>query len=394
MIVQNIKLSLKNMNQSKTRTLLSLLGIVIGVASVLIILTLGNSASNNMLDNMKSGGLDIVPVNIFGGTDSTTNLNSSFGDVILKNVNSLESYETEVTVNLKVKSDSIEERSTIKGVSSGYLNPVEGRIIAGSFFNTMDNVLSSKKAVIGKSIADKYFPNGNAIGQNIKIKGEKVVDLEVIGIVENDNVLQIDLDNIILVPYNLLINSLSTQIEKQNFNLYFKIIDGNDPKTVCDNVNNFLEGYIGKGTFYVFSSVYLQDMVKEVTGTFSLFLSGIAAISLLVGGIGIMNIMLVSVVERTKEIGIRKALGATPKTIRRQFITEAAVLTLIGGLLGVLLGFGISKVVCDTVGWIYTTNYLYAFLALVFSSLVGIFFGWYPARKASNLDPIVALNYE
>ncbi|MDX9809686.1 MAG: FtsX-like permease family protein, partial [Sphaerochaetaceae bacterium] len=155
-----------------------------------------------------------------------------------------------------------------------------------------------------------------------------------------------------------------------------------------------LNSLVGSDAYNLFSPASLAEMAEQITGTFSTFLSAIAAISLLVGGIGIMNIMLVSVAERTKEIGIRKAMGASPAVIMGQFITEAIVLTFTGGFIGILLGTALSWLVTDLADWSLHISYGSFLFAAGFSTLVGVFFGWYPAAKASRLDPIEALNYE
>ncbi|HHT80264.1 MAG TPA: FtsX-like permease family protein, partial [Spirochaetales bacterium] len=155
-----------------------------------------------------------------------------------------------------------------------------------------------------------------------------------------------------------------------------------------------LDSLVGTDGYSLFSPASLAEMATEITSTFSAFLAAIAAISLLVGGIGIMNIMLVSVAERTKEIGIRKALGASPNVIRGQFISEALTLTILGGIMGIILGAALSYAVTNLMDWSLHLSYASFILAMGFSMFVGVFFGWYPAMKASKLDPIEALNYE
>ncbi|HAP57808.1 MAG TPA: peptide ABC transporter permease, partial [Sphaerochaeta sp.] len=173
-----------------------------------------------------------------------------------------------------------------------------------------------------------------------------------------------------------------------------KVQEGYDTIEVSDRVTEYLDGIVGTDGYNLFSPASLAEMANQITGTFSAFLAAIAAISLLVGGIGIMNIMLVSVAERTKEIGIRKALGASPSVIRGQFIVEALTLTILGGLLGVALGSLLSYAVTNLMDWSLHLSYASFILAMGFSMFVGVFFGWYPAMKASRLDPIDALNYE
>ncbi len=173
-----------------------------------------------------------------------------------------------------------------------------------------------------------------------------------------------------------------------------KVEDGMDATVVSESIETYLDNLVGSDYYSIFSPATLVEMAQSVTSTFSSFLAAIAAISLLVGGIGIMNIMLVSVAERTREIGIRKALGASPKTIRSQFLTEAVTLTLFGGILGLLLGIGISVAATRMLAWSMQFSYIAVAISLGFSMFVGIFFGWYPAAKASRLDPIDALSYE
>jgi putative ABC transport system permease protein len=196
----------------------------------------------------------------------------------------------------------------------------------------------------------------------------------------------------VFIPFNTfttkLVNNdvVSSYVVKTNKNF--------DTIKVSDKLNEFLDTSVGNDSYSSFSPAMITTMANEVTSTLSLFLAAIAGISLLVGGIGIMNIMLVSVAERTKEIGIRKALGASPSVIRGQFIVEAVTLTLIGGFLGILFGSLISYAVTNVAGWELALSYNSFIVAVGFSMFVGVFFGWYPAMTASRLDPIEALNYE
>ena len=173
-----------------------------------------------------------------------------------------------------------------------------------------------------------------------------------------------------------------------------KVAEGYDAITVGDSIEDYLTELIGSDYFTVFSAASIVEMAGEVTNTLSSFLAAIAAISLLVGGIGIMNIMLVSVAERTREIGIRKALGASPHVIMWQFLIEALTLTVIGGLIGIFIGSLISFAIVNLVGWKLYFSYAAIVISLGFSMFVGVFFGWYPAAKASRLDPIESLSYE
>jgi putative ABC transport system permease protein len=215
----------------------------------------------------------------------------------------------------------------------------------------------------------------------------------VVGVLESkDATFNLSYDNTVFIPYNTYGQRF---LRTSGVGAYVvKVQEGYDTIEVSDRVTEYLDGIVGTDGYNLFSPASLAEMANQITGTFSAFLAAIAAISLLVGGIGIMNIMLVSVAERTKEIGIRKALGASPSVIRGQFIVEALTLTILGGLLGVALGSLLSYAVTNLMDWSLHLSYASFILAMGFSMFVGVFFGWYPAMKASRLDPIDALNYE
>ncbi|MDD4082141.1 MAG: FtsX-like permease family protein, partial [Sphaerochaetaceae bacterium] len=246
---------------------------------------------------------------------------------------------------------------------------------------------------LGSSVADELFPYGNAIGNYISIFRNQAKSYKVVGVMEEkDPALNISFNNNIYIPFN----TFSQKFSKVNKigSYVIKVKADSDALDVEEKLKTYLNSRVTEDDYQIFSPATLAEMANQITGTFSAFLAAIAAISLLVGGIGIMNIMLVSVTERTKEIGIRKALGASPRVIMGQFITEALALTLFGGLIGIILGTLISYGVINFVSWklyISTSSYI---LAVGFSTLIGVFFGWYPAYKASRLDPIDALNYE
>jgi len=209
---------------------------------------------------------------------------------------------------------------------------------------------------------------------------------------EKDSSFNLSYNSTIFIPYNTYVQRYNRPSHVGSY--VVRVADGADALEVSDEISEYLDSTVGSDAYRIFSPASLAEMATSITGTFSSFLAAIAAISLLVGGIGIMNIMLVTVAERTKEIGIRKALGASPSTIMGQFITEAMVLTLTGGLIGIGLGTLVSYVVAKVVDWQLFISYSSFVYAAGFSTLVGVFFGWYPAFKASKLDPIEALNYE
>ena len=209
---------------------------------------------------------------------------------------------------------------------------------------------------------------------------------------KKDATLGASYDSTIFIPYNTFTQRLQHVSTVGTYTI--KVNENYDPKEVNSKATEYLDELVGSDNYYLVSSASLADMVSSVTSTLSIFLAAIGGISLLVGGIGIMNIMLVSVAERTKEIGIRKALGASPRVIKGQFLTEAITLTSFGGVVGILLGIFISKIVCNIAGWIFSVSVNACILSVAFSMAIGIFFGLYPAAKAAKLDPIESLNYE
>jgi len=243
-------------------------------------------------------------------------------------------------------------------------------------------------------MAEELFPTGNAVGQSILIyRGQQGKPYTVVGILEEkDSIFSLNFNDSVFIPYS----TFETKFNKSNnVNTYIiKVYDENNTLDVSDYLESYYDEKIGEDYFRIMSPTTMAEMATSVTSTLSSFLAAIAAISLLVGGIGIMNIMLVSVSERTKEIGIRKALGAAPKVIRGQFICESLVITLIGGLMGVIFGLLASYIFSLSMDTSFVISTFSIIISMGFSMIIGLFFGWYPAMKASKLDPIEALNYE
>lgn len=378
---------------SKMRTLLSLLGIVIGVASVIAILTLGQSATKSITQTIVEGGLEMVTIFPSRTSKKASEFTEDFG-------NNLKTQIDDIQTVLPVNSSSANIRygqqmitGTVTGVLSTYASVLDYNSIEGSFFSLSDNLLSRQVVVLGSDIADELFPDGDALGKYISVFRNQAKSYVVVGVMEDkESSFNLSYNGSIFIPYNTYVQRF---IKPNNVGSYVvRVSDGADALLVSDNISAYLDNTVGTDAYRIFSPASLAEMAESITGTFSSFLAAIAAISLLVGGIGIMNIMLVTVAERTKEIGIRKALGASPVTIMGQFITEAIVLTLTGGVIGIGLGTLLSYVVAQAVGWQLYLSYSSFVYAAGFSTLVGVFFGWYPAFKASKLDPIEALNYE
>jgi len=395
MFWENIKLALSAMRSSKMRTALSLLGIVIGVGAVVAILNLGDSATANITESLNAGGTDIIQIWTNPNERTEEVFTSEFSNTIKNSVEGIDSVMPTMMYSASIRANQKNIGAQIMGTETKYFDAQQLSFKQGSAYTSMQNINYDEVAVLGSEIAQDLFNVENPIGQKINfiLRSGMVKTYEIVGVLEEkEQSFTMSFNDSVYIPFNTfttkLINNdvVSSYIVKTNKD-YNTI-------TVSDNINKFLDTSVGNDSYNSFSPAMITTMASQVTATLSLFLAAIAGISLLVGGIGIMNIMLVSVAERTKEIGIRKALGASPSVIRGQFIVEAVTLTLIGGFLGILFGSFISLAVTNIAGWTLSLSTNSFIVAVGFSMFVGIFFGWYPAMTASRLDPIEALNYE
>ncbi len=395
MFWENIKLALSAMRSSKMRTALSLLGIVIGVGAVVAILNLGDSASANITKSLNSGGTDIVTIWTQPNERTEDIFTSEFAQTIKNSVEGIDSVLPQMVSQSGIRANKKLLGVQIMGTESSYFNIQKLEFDKGSSYNLSQNIDAKEVVVLGSGIAKELFDQENPIGKNVSLilQEDSIKNYEVVGVLkEKEQAFSMNFNYTIFIPFNTFTTKL---INADVVSAYIvKTKAGFDTIKVSDDINRFLDTSVGNDSYSSFSSAMIATMANEVTATLSLFLAAIAGISLLVGGIGIMNIMLVSVAERTKEIGIRKALGASPSVIRGQFIVEAVTLTLIGGFLGILFGSLISYAVTNLAGWTLTLSYKSFIVAVGFSMFVGVFFGWYPAMTASKLDPIEALNYE
>ena len=396
MFKENIRLALKDMLGNKLRTLLSLLGIVIGVGSVITILTLGESATKSITQSIVESGLETIT--IFATSSSDKAIQREFtpelSDKILAKVDGVANVlpvNTSRSVVLRNGKDS--STISVSGVTAEYASVLDYAVAEGSFLTEKDVEGVNQVIVLGSSIAEDLFPEGDAVGSYVSLFRNQAKSYRVIGVMEEKAAsFNLQFDTNAYIPNTTFDQRLERTTIVGNF--IVRTQPDVDVLSVSDDLEAYLDGLVGEDTYRVFSPSTIAEMASSVTDTLSMVLAAIAAISLLVGGIGIMNIMLVSVAERTKEIGIRKALGAPPSVIRWQFITESITITLIGGILGVLMGTAVSLVATKMLGWSLFPQYGSYLLAVGFSMLVGVFFGWYPAMKASKMDPIQALNYE
>ena len=386
MFLENLKLAFNSMFTNKMRTFLSLLGIVIGVGSVVTIMNLGESVKRSITDSMNIGGVDEVSV-IPTGANAV--FSEEFAYTFQDNVLGIESVSIYVNTNATLRNAQETKNAQVYGVTSNYYDSSED-ILYGDFFTRENNLHRDQVVVLGYDLAQDLFPGGDAVGSYVSIFRNQSKQYRVVGVLDDTSgSISTNTNNYAFIPFNTFDQRLKPVNAVSQYTI--KIKEGYNATDVAADIKSYLSTVASSNDYYVSSAKELVNMTESVTGYLTTFLAAIAAISLLVGGIGIMNIMLVTVVERTREIGIRKALGATPKTIRSQFLVEATVLSIFGGVIGIIFGVVVSYVVASAAGWTLYFSIGAIVLSLAFSSAVGIFFGWYPAAKAAALDPIEAL---
>lgn len=388
MFLENLKLAFNSMFTNKMRTFLSLLGIVIGVGSVVTIMNLGESVKRSITDSMNIGGVDEITVIPMG---SNSVFSEEFAYTFQDNVYGIESVSAYVSTSATLRNGQETKSSQVYGVTSSYID--DSALLYGETFSKANNLMREQVVILGYDLAEDLFPGGGAVGSYVSIYRSQAKQYRVIGVLEDTSgSVGSNTNSNAYIPFNTFDERLKKVTAVSQYTI--KVKEGFSATDVSREVKNYLSSVASSNDYYVSSAQELVDMTESVTGYLTTFLAAIAAISLLVGGIGIMNIMLVTVVERTREIGIRKALGATPKTIRSQFMVEATVLSIFGGIIGILFGVVVSYVISSAAGWNLYFSLWAILISIGFSSAVGIFFGWYPAAKAAALDPIEALAYE
>lgn len=389
-IKQSFILALKSLASSKMRSFLTMLGIIIGVASVIILVSLVNGFSNSMLETFESSGINLVNVNIMGrGSSRTVNPDDMY-TLVEENSEIMTAVSPMVTANVTIKVDTENDTTSVTGVNEYYADMKSIDMQSGRFLEYIDVERRQKVCVIGTYVAQTYFGTNNCVGQTLKINGN---DYKVIGVTEETaDSEESSADDVIYIPYSCA-SLLSWQ---RSIGSYIVAAESKDSVTqVKKAIENYLYKIFNNSDLYMVSSVAdMIDQVNELSGQLTAILVGIAGISLLVGGIGIMNIMLVSVTERTREIGIRKSLGARPWDIMSQFVVEAATTSSMGGFLGIALGC-VASVFAGRLMDITATPSIGAIIvAFSVSVAIGMIFGYFPAKKAAKLNPIDALRYD
>ena len=388
-IIQVFKLAGRSIISSKMRSFLTMLGMIIGVTSVITLVGLMNGVTNYMLSMFADLGTNTISLQLFNTDTRHVDIDDVY-EFVDKNHDIFQSVTPKVDGDYTIKNGTEATKTTVSGVSEEFLDLNKLDLSSGRFIQYSDIKERYKGCVIGTYISEKLF-NGNAnVGDTLKINGQVY---KIIGVLEQKaDSTQYSQDNCLYIPYsNAIRMSGSANISSYTFSAYnTDLVD--DGKELLNNfVNKIMKN---EDLYYISTMAELLDQVNAMTGMLSSILAGIAGISLLVAGIGIMNIMLVSVVERTREIGIRKSLGAKKKDIMSQFVIEAATISTIGGIIGIILGWVSTVTLGKAFGLEAVPTIGSIILAFSVSAGIGIGFGYMPANKAAKLNPIDALRSE
>lgn len=400
------KMAFRSIMRNRMRSFLTMLGIIIGVGSVIAMLAVGQGAQASVESNIASLGTNLLIVmpgsfmsrGVSQGAATRSRLELQHAQAIAERAPSVRAVSPVINSRSQVIAGRNNWNTSVTGVSESYLDIRDWELESGVFFTARDGRAKRKVAVLGKTVADELFPDSEPVGARIRIRN---IPFTVIGVLrgKGQSAMGSDSDDVILAPaetvfyrmtagrwiHSLLVSAESKDLMEQATEEIKQILRQENRLSASVDIDDL---------FTVRSQTEITEMASQVTGTFTMMLAAIAGVSLLVGGIGIMNIMLVSVTERTREIGIRIAVGARGGDIMLQFLVEAMVMCMVGGLLGVLTGWGISRLLGHLIGMSVLYNPVVAVTAFIFSGAVGVFFGFYPARKAATLDPIDALHYE
>lgn len=386
----------KNFKSNKTRTFLSLLGVIIGVASVIVITSMGSSSTKQIQNTFGSAGLDVVSVSTGfmsrRGSSSSVIFDESERTNLFDNIKNIKKIWYKNNLNVTMAYGETSSSVNCSAIETGYLEMYNLELEKGSFFTVTDNEEGCQKIILSHDTAENYFPDGDALGKQVILVASKTTfNFEVIGVLKEQTT---GMENgSAFVPRGFYAKKIKPNPSAAN--VMVQATSSDKAVNLASEIKNYYTEKTGSEySVNVMSMQSMLDQMSEITSTMSIMLSAIAAISLLVGGIGIMNIMIVTVTERKQEIGIRKALGASPADIRQQFLIESASITLLGGIIGIIVGIAVSLAVEYVQSNALIISWNACLVSFVFSVFVGIFFGLNPASRAAKLDPVIALSGE
>ena len=401
---QTFFIALRALRRNKLRSGLTALGIIIGVAAVVAMVAVGNGAQASITKQVAALGENLLTV--FAGSKRSGGVSSGLGsastitladvEAILREVPDVIAVSPEISSSAQAIANGRNWSTSIVGESPEYLRIRDWKLAAGSMFTEREVRSAAKVAVIGSKTALELFGPLNPVGQSVRVKN---IPFVITGLLETKGAGMAgqNQDDRLIIPYTTAMKRITGDRYLRSVNLQIRQADRVEIAqaqitSLLRQRHRLVAGQ--SDDFNIFNQKDIADTVSAVTGTVKLLLGAISSLSLVVGGIGIMNIMLVSVTERTREIGIRMAVGAQPSAIQLQFLIEAVTLSLLGGLIGVALGVGISVFVGKAGTFQPVVSAESILLAFGVSFVIGVFFGFYPARKAAALDPIDALRYE
>jgi len=403
--VSIVRVALRALTRNKMRSILTMLGIIIGVGAVIAMVGVGQGANEQVQARIAAMGSNLLIIQagsrqagvVRVGWGATKTLVPGDEAAMLKEIPLVQSAAAGTMSHQQVISDDNNWGTSIQGTEPSYFDIRNFTFDQGTSFTAQDVQLANNVAVLGTTVYLNLFPDGSdPVGKTIRIKN---LPFTVVGslVPKGQSGMGQDQDDNVYIPYTTLQKKISGQSWLGNISVSAASKDVTD--TVSQQITNLLHARHrirpGQGDdFTVHNLSDIADVANAASSVMTILLASIASVSLLVGGIGIMNIMLVSVTERTREIGIRMAVGATESDVKRQFIIEALVLASIGGVIGILFGLAVSWLISSIAHWPVDVSVISIVVAAVFSAGIGIFFGFYPAKKAANLDPIEALRFE
>ncbi len=397
------RIAARALRRNKMRSLLTMLGIVIGVGSVIAAVSITTGATKQVEDKVASMGQNVIQVfsgsntggggGARGGWGSAPTLTVEDALAIKAEVVDVVAVSPEIRDGMQILANGLNWRTSVNGEAPDFPQIRDWEIESGAMFTEGDVRSLAKVAVIGKTVVDQLFANVDPVGQTLIVRN---IPFKIVGVLapKGFNLFGRDQDDVVIIPYSSHMRRINKRTAIDS--ILVQAASKEDINQVQDDINTLLRDRHKsvEPDFTVRTQLELMQMATSTAKIMSVLLGAIASVSLLVGGIGIMNIMLVSVTERTREIGIRMAVGARGRDILIQFLIEAVTLSIVGGLLGIALGILSAKIVAVSTGWPTVTPLLWVGIACVSSAGIGIVSGFYPAWKASRLDPIEALRYE